>query len=146
MDPKPMVGRVLLVSVPVMVMGVALEVFLAPRHDYTGHFLAGYGGTLAACMVWFRMIWPGRFLEWSIWSVAPLCVVCIGLGAVTESTIFRLAKFDEIDFCSQSLGAVLAAACGLGYTPPVQPRGMDFDLALIAGIAFLGAGGWFAFA
>jgi hypothetical protein len=78
--------------------------------------------------------------------IVPICIACIALGAITESTIFRLAKFDEIDFCNQSLGAVLAGLAAVAYVEDRALRTSEIDLGLIAGIVFLGMGGCFAVA
>lgn len=138
--------KLLLAILPAIVAGVVFELFLGHRHDYTGHFAAGYGGTLGAAMVWLRVLPAERFGRRSASSLLPLCLVCIGLGALTEATIFRLAKFDEVDFCNQSLGAVLATVAAMAYVGPQKPPDRDFDFGLIAAIVFLGAGGCFAVA
>ncbi|HUE75083.1 MAG TPA: hypothetical protein VMP01_29715 [Pirellulaceae bacterium] len=138
--------RLLVATLPALLAGVVFKLFLGHRHDYTGHFLAGYGGTLGLTMFALRVLPAERFGSLSTWSLVPLCILCIGLGAITEATIFRLAKFDEVDFCNQSLGAVLAAAAALAYVGPQKPPQRHFHFGLIAAIAFLGAGGCFAFA
>ena len=120
------------------------ELFLGHRHDYTGHFLAGYGGTLGAFMIWLRQLNGPSFDKWSVRGNVPLCLGCILLGVGAEATIFRIAKFDEIDFCNQSLGAVLAALVALAYAAEKQPAAREFDFGLIAAIAFLGVGGCYA--
>lgn len=68
------------------------------------------------------------------------------LGAVLEATAFRLAKWDEVDFCNQSLGAILAALGSLAYVPPATTSTREYDVGLITGIAFLGTGACFAVA
>jgi hypothetical protein len=75
--------------------------FLAERHDYLGHFLAGYGGTLL--LVWMA----ARIMEGRRWAVVFATLVALSLGWFAEHTVFALAGFDPIDFHSQSLGAVL---------------------------------------
>jgi hypothetical protein len=138
--------RLLVTIVPAIAMGVLFETFLSPRYDYLGHFLAGYGGTLGACMVWLRLLSDERLAARGEMEILLVCVGCIALGAVTEATIFRIAKFDEIDFCSQSLGAVLAALVAMKFLTQRRLASTEFDRGLIAGIAFLGAGGCFAVA
>ena len=71
--------------------------------------------SLAAMMLALKLLPPDRFPCQSTYLIAPACVGCILLGVFTEATLFRIAKFDEIDFFNQSLGAVLAGvvACGL---------------------------------
>ena len=97
-------------------------------------------------MVWLRTIPDKRFASVSIWSIAPLCVACIGLGAFLEATAFRLAKFDEVDFCNQSLGAVLAAGTSLILVTDQKPPVQRMDEGTIAGIVILIVGGMYAFA
>ena len=139
--------NLLLVTIlPAAAAGAVYEYFLGHRHDYTGHFLAGYGGTLGALMVWLRTVPEKRFAAVSTWSIVPICLACIGLGAIFEATIFRLAKFDEVDFCNQSLGAVIAAAAALFLADQQKPAVRLMDIGLIVGIVFLGAGGVYAVA
>src|SRR5262245_31531691 len=137
--------RIALAIVPAVAAMAAFELFLGHRHDYAGHFLAGYGGTLGAFMFWLRLVPAERFAVWSILGNVPLCTGCIALGTCAEATAFRIAKFDEIDFCNQSLGAVLAAVVAISYASTTKPPAMQFDMGLIIGIVFLGAGGCFAF-
>jgi hypothetical protein len=140
------VNRLIVGIVPPLATAAIFEIFLRPRHDYTGHYLAGYGATLAMFMLWLKVLGPRRVETWGLRSNLPLCLLCILLGAGTEATIFRLARFDEIDFCSQSLGAVLAAVAALSYSVALPQKSHDLDYGLITGIAFLGVGGCFAFA
>jgi hypothetical protein len=97
-------------------------------------------------MVWMKMLSAKRLAMNGEVDGLLVCIGCIALGAVTEATIFRIAKFDEIDFCSQSLGAVLAGIGAMKFLTARQPEDMEFDRGLIAGIVFLGAGGCFAVA
>jgi hypothetical protein len=117
--------------------GLAFVLLLGHRTDYAGHFLAGYGGTLG--LLAFPLArWRG-VLRWEPLATA---LVAIALGAALEATVFRLAIFDPVDFCNQSLGAVLAAAA-------VQDRTTSMRAALGAGVlaaVFLAAGGALAFA
>jgi hypothetical protein len=75
-----------------------------------------------------------------------MCVACILLGAVAEATAFRIAKFDEIDFCNQSIGAVLASMATLALVSQTKPPDKILDTGLISAIAILGVGGCFAVA
>ena len=136
----------LVTTVPAIVLGALFLGFFSPRYDYLGHFWAGYGGTLGACMVWMRIPPPERLAVRGELEVLFVCMGCIALGAVTEVTIFRIAKFDEIDFCSQSLGAVLAGISATNVLTARQAGAREFDRGLIAGIVFLRAGGCFAVA
>jgi len=137
--------------IPALALGILYEIFLGHRHDYTGHYAAGYGGTLVAMMVMFRVQSKEQFTRFGTWSIVLMCIACILLGAVAEATVFRIAKFDEIDFCNQSIGAVLASAATLvcvGQTKPPDnvPPDNVLDTGLITGIVILGIGGCYAVA
>jgi len=100
--------------------------FLAPRLDYAGHFLAGFGATLGAAWL------AARLTSGSPWAVVAATVACIGLGAVVEGTIFALAAFDDIDFGAQSLGAVLAGLALLhGRAGDPEADSPDLDSPLL---------------
>jgi hypothetical protein len=144
--PPSRITLLLVTIVPAAVAGAVYEYFLGHRHDYTGHYLAGYGGTLGALMAWLRVVPEKRYAAISTWGIVLLCVACIGLGAIFEATIFRLAKFDEVDFCNQSLGAVFAAAAALVVAGNQKPKVLHLGIGLIVGIVFLVAGGFYAFA
>jgi hypothetical protein len=92
---------------PLVVLGI-FELFLGHRHDYSGHYLAGYGATFIAAMLGVRIAIGTPAERLLHYLVVPFCLACICGGIITEATIFRLAKFDEVDFFNQSLGAVLA--------------------------------------
>ena len=140
-------SRWLLVGiVPAVAIGIAFELFLGHRHDYTGHFLAGYGGTYGAVLMWLRSLTPEQYFRRGSLYVVVGCVACILLGAVLEMTAFRIAKFDEVDFCNQSLGAVAAAVAALTLVQPLKPADRTFDFGLISGIALLGIGACYAVA
>jgi hypothetical protein len=111
--------------------------------DTTWRDMAARWGAL---MVWLRTVPENRYGLMSSWSIVPLCFACIGLGAIFEATIFRLAKFDEVDFCNQSLGAVFAAGAALLLVDHQKPPAQWMDVGLIVGIIFLGAGGVYAVA
>lgn len=131
---------------PAVLAMVIFEVWLGQRHDYTGHFAAGYGATLASGAFGRRVVTPERYRRISGSALIWLCLGCILLGALTEATIFRLARFDAVDFCNQSLGAVLAAICLAPFAGPAPPAAGQLDAGLIAGIAFVGVGACYAVA
>jgi hypothetical protein len=138
--------RMLLAIVPAGATAIVFEATLGHRHDYTGHFLAGFGGTWMALLVVLKsllspVVWP-KSASW----IAPVCIGCILLGAALEATAFRIAKWDEVDFCNQSLGAVIAGLASLAYVHPAEPAAAELDRGMIVGIAFLGLGGCFAVA
>ena len=144
---KTIVGlRLVICIIPAVIVGFLYELYLGHRHDYTGHYAAGYGGTLAATLVWLKSLSPERFKRFGVMSIGPMCVACVLLGAFTEATIFRIAKFDEIDFFNQSLGAVLAAIVAFAHTGAVKPPDAAFDNGLIMGIVFLSIGACYAVA
>jgi hypothetical protein len=72
-------------------------------------------------------------------------LTCIGRGAVMEATVFKLAKFDELDFCNQSIGAVVAALSSLAAWEQ-KPGRLAQAVAAAAAVVFLVAGFRYAFA
>jgi hypothetical protein len=140
-----MMTRVALACVPALAIAATFEAFFSHRHDYTGHFLAGYGATLAAAAFALQTL-VAKPASFRVACVLPLCAVCIALGAFTKATLFRLARFDEVDFCNQSFGAVLAAIVILPLASLQTHAPRELSIALILGIAFTGVGGCFAVA
>ena len=136
----------LLAILPALLGGVVLEMFLGHRHDYSGHYAAGYGATFASAMFLLRIIDPLEFQQRATRLLVPFCFACIAGGAVAEATIFRIARFDEVDFFNQSIGAVLATICASAYIGPEKCSDVEYDYGLIAGITFLGIGGCLAVA
>lgn len=134
---------VLLNVVPAIISCIFYELWLGHRHDYTGHFAAGYGASLSAASLWLLSRPEANFGR-NIRLVVPLCLVFIGLGVITEATVFRIAKFDEIDFCNQSLGAVLACAVLAPYASNSKLPRKCYEGAIVAGFVFLGVGGVYA--
>lgn len=97
------------ILISALVTGAAYAAFLGHRSDYLGHYLAGFGGTL------FLLAFPLFFWKRPLkWVVPVLLLLAIVLGASAEATLFRIAIFDPVDFCNQSIGACLAAACLVG--------------------------------
>ena len=121
------------------VLGGTALVFLALlgyRTDAAGHALAGLGGTLLVLAVLLAVADVPLG-----WPVVGAVLFCIGLGVVTEATVFELAVFDLVDFANQSIGACLAGACALGRSGP-----RDAAVAFAGGVAGLVAGTFLAFA
>jgi hypothetical protein len=140
-------NRLLLLAILPAISGVVIfELFLGHRHDYSGHYVAGYGATFAAAMFGLRILDRSKFQQRATRMLIPFCFACIAGGAIAEATVFRLARFDEIDFCNQSIGAVLATVCASGYIRLQKCADEEYDYGLIAGIAFLGLGGCLAVA
>lgn len=136
----------LLTILPAVAIGAIFEVFLGHRHDYAGHYLAGYGASLCAMMLAFRMMPGSLFVRRGLLGVLVMTIVCILLGALTEAFIFNLAKFDELDFCNQSIGAVLAGLVAIAFVGGEKQGSQSFDYAFVVGVVFLGAGGCYAVA
>lgn len=143
---KRMKRELALAAFPALVVGAAFELFLGHRHDYTGHFAAGFGGTLGALMVWLKGMPLERFRRHGMRTIVPVCLACILLGVFTEATAFRIAKFDEVDFCNQSLGAVLAGIASLAFVTDPRPPNATFDQGVIVAVVFFSLGGCFAVA
>jgi hypothetical protein len=111
-------GRASAVAVlPALVTALLFYLALGHRRDYLGHFAAGYGATL--------------------------CAAAVHLAALPAA--IRLAKFDEIDFCNQSLGAVLAGSGALALAGAEKPSDAMLWTSVTVGAAFLAAGAYFAF-
>ena len=100
------VAFVLLPGLVLLAVWVGLFMY---RPDYIGHTLAGYGGTLCALSMTAWFVCAKGDDKTAAMSFLLMALFCIALGAVAEATFFRLAIIDPIDFCLQSLGAVLAA-------------------------------------
>lgn len=140
--PRRPVITVLVLVLPPLVVGFAYDKFLGHRSDYLGHFLAGFGGTLGAVAVILgllsvavastgaeapltrpsaRLLSPRSGTRGTAlaaygprgWTVLIVVLACIGLGAIFEEKLYHLAKWDEVDFCNQSMGAVLAGLAAL---------------------------------
>ena len=106
------------------------------RTDYLGHYLAGFAGTLLVLSL-LVAIGP-RNLDGIALAIG---IVAIGIGWVTESTIFKLAIFDPVDFLNQSLGALIAVAVVMGETGSTSRAAGLFALSVLGLIG----GFYFAF-
>ena len=138
------VRSILPTVLPALIIGAGYLAFLGYRHDYLGHYAAGFGGTLAALAVAFKEVPDERFLARIPARALLLTLACIAAGAYAEATVFNIAKFDEVDFCNQSIGAVLA---GLGFLANIGERKPDaafFRIEFYAGIVTLHVGFYFA--
>lgn len=96
------------------------------RTDYAGHYLSGFAGTL---MVLSLFVMAGSQDGVAI----AIGVGAIGLGWITEATIFKLAIFDPVDFLNQSLGALVAVTIVIGE-PRSVARGTELFVLSIAGL------------
>ncbi|MGN6546811.1 MAG: hypothetical protein ACTHK7_17275, partial [Aureliella sp.] len=117
---------------------------LGHRRDYLGHYAAGYGGTLAFLALMLALIPENRFARLAGLSILPGTLLCIAGGTVTESTVFRLAKFDEVDYCNQNLGALLAGIAMMHIAGSTKPSDDALRIAIIIGSLFLIVGAYFA--
>lgn len=118
---------------------------LGYRRDYVGHYAAGYGGTLAALTVMQAALKPIHYARWAPGVALPGTLACMVLGAVAEATVFHLARFDEVDFCNQSIGAALAGMVvwSLGRQTD-KPSDVEFLTCMAAGLVALLTGTYFA--
>jgi hypothetical protein len=128
---------------PATVVAAGFYFSLAHRSDYLGHYLAGFGGTLIAMVLLLAAF--ERMPTVVPTMILLACVASIGFGAVLEATIFRIGRFDEVDFFNQSLGAVLAALVALRMSKSQTYATTVLATGLAVGMAFLVGGFWFAF-
>ena len=136
---------VIVAVVPAFVVAMLYYLLLGHRRDYLGHYAAGYGGTLSALAVVLSTIPANRFQKLGVLSIVPCTLLCIAAGTVTEATVFRLAKFDEVDYCNQNLGAVVAGLVVLCLTDQTKPAEAMFKCLAVMGVLFLLIGAYFAF-
>ena len=135
----------LVVSIfPTALVSLLFYVLLGHRRDYLGHYAAGYGGTLSAIAIVLAAIPATRFEKLASLAVVPCTILCIGAGTVTEATVFRLAKFDEIDYCNQNLGAVLAGLAAIHIAHNAKPSDVALRCVIAIGAIFLLIGAYFA--
>jgi hypothetical protein len=131
--------------VPALVVGLLFRYPLGHRPDYLGHYAAGYGGTLAVAILAMAELAPAGRPAQLAWGIVAVTLVCIVAGGFAEATVFRIAKFDEVDFCNQSLGAVLAGVVVLVCAKTGRPTRPALYLGILVGLAWLVAGAYFAF-
>lgn len=130
--------------IPTLVVSMLFYLLLGYRRDYLGHYAAGYGGTLSAIVVVLAKIPEAKFASLASRVVLPCVILCIGGGTITEMTVFRLAKFDEIDYCNQNLGAILAGLAAIHLAGGEKPHDAIFRPAIMIGAIFLLIGVYFA--
>jgi hypothetical protein len=97
-------------------------------------------------MIWLKGMSPASIRRRSDWSIVAVCLACILIGVFTEATAFRLAKFDEVDFCSQSLGAVFAGIVAMAFVVDPKPADPAFDRGVVVAVVFFSLGGFIAVA
>jgi glycopeptide antibiotics resistance protein len=128
---------------PAIIVAAAFHFALAHRSDYLGHYLAGFGGTLMAMMLLLAAFERMPTVVPS--TILLACVASIAFGAALESTVFRIGRFDEVDFFNQSLGAVLAALVALRMSKSQSYATTVLAAGLAVSLTFLIGGFWFAF-
>ncbi|MBI2479977.1 MAG: hypothetical protein HYV60_15505 [Planctomycetia bacterium] len=142
---KPQLKTTLVVSiVPIVLVSLLFYVLLGHRRDYLGHYAAGYGGTLSAIAIVLAGIPTAKFQQMGSLAVVPCTILCIAAGTVTEATVFRLAKFDEIDYCNQNLGAVLAGLATVYIAGNAKPSDVTLRCVIAIGAISLMIGAYFA--
>jgi hypothetical protein len=142
---KPQLATTLVVSiVPTVLVSTLFYVLLGHRRDYLGHYAAGYGGTLSAIGIVLAAIPATKFRQLGLLVVLPCTILCIAAGTITEATVFRLAKFDEIDYCNQNLGAVLAGLATIYIARNAKPSDVALRCVIAIGAISLLVGGYFA--
>lgn len=124
------------VVIAALVTGATYFVSLGHRSDLLGHYLAGFGATL---LLLCALAVKRPLLSWNAFAVT---IASIGVGFVTETSVFRFAFFDPVDFANQSIGACVACACVL----ETRLDGRVVRTLAVAGIVLLTGGFVFAFA
>ncbi len=128
-----------------LVLAAAYYVFLGHRDDYLGHYLAGFGATLGTLALAVSALPTARFARLLGPVAASVTMICIALGAICESTLYRIAKFDEVDFCNQSLGAVMAGMGAMTAWKHQMPRDAWLWCTLAWSALMVAGGYYFAF-
>jgi hypothetical protein len=129
---------------PALLVSLLYYILLGHRRDYLGHYAAGYGGTLSALAILLAAIPASWFEQKASLAVVAGVVLCIAAGTVTEATVFRLAKFDEIDYCNQNLGAVLAGLVAMRLAENARPSDATLRCMVAIAVMFLLTGAYFA--
>ncbi len=128
------------------VASLAFRLVFDHRTDYVGHFAAGFGGTLGLLTLLVASNRQAMSTAQVHLVALIVALVSIGLGTVTEATIFRIAQFDPVDFCNQSLGAILAGMAFVAARPPMPIGPASTVIGFVLSILFLIAGFVLAFA
>lgn|GEM_PF-3116619 len=144
-DRRAEASRILLVGGALGVAAAAYLLFLRHRTDYSGHLLAGYGATLGALgllpFLCPRAAW--RRLGPAFVTLGTLG--CVAAGLALEASVFRLAAFDPVDACNQSLGAALAGLSVLLVATPYRPPPATVAVGVLLSAAATAAGFLLAF-
>ncbi|HEY2249927.1 MAG TPA: hypothetical protein VGH74_02660 [Planctomycetaceae bacterium] len=130
--------------VPAGFIGVLYLLLFGYRGDYLGHYAAGFGATLAVLAISVEKLPDNLFVQRCAGRVLLMTAGCIVAGAFAEATVFNIAKFDEVDFCNQSLGAILAGMGFLANLRGAKADGDFFRAECYAGLIALHLGFYFA--
>ena len=136
-------ATILWIGGPALVVAVMYHLALGHRSDYLGHYAPGFGGTIIAMMITLAAF--DRVPRFVPWLILTACLAAIMFGVFLEATIFRIGRFDEVDFCNQSLGAVLAALVALRLSVSKSTSTVVLAQGIVVGLVFLAGGFWFAF-
>ncbi|MCC6511937.1 MAG: hypothetical protein IT423_22760 [Pirellulaceae bacterium] len=137
-------GRaVVLITLSPLFVSVLFALLLGYRPDYLGHFTAGYGGTLSAHALAIAIL-QTQFHRYASAMALVGTVACIGMGTILEATVFSLAKFDEVDYCNQNLGAILAGLVVIRLSQFADTTDALLGKVMACAAAFLIAGVYFA--
>ena len=131
--------------IPAAVVAWLYHADLGHRRDYLGHYAAGYGGTLCALACGLVLVPRSVGARPRLWGIVGATLVCIGLGTITEATIFRYAKFDPVDYCNQNLGAAFAGLIAAAHVTARPPSFFSLVGWLVTGLGFLWMGFHHAF-
>ncbi len=143
--PRGDVLRVVLgIGAPVAVAALYIA-FLGYRTDYPGHFLAGFGGTLGTLGVLSKVL-PRRLFDGApaAWILAGT-LACVAFGGALEGSVFRMQRFDPLDFFNQTLGAAFAGAAALLATSKGPMSPLARGVGAVASLWSLAAGFLLAF-
>ena len=136
----------LYILLPALLLAVAYIIFLGDRTDYAGHYMAGFGGTLFWIAAAFHLRQNQSPKISPELLTALVVLACIAFGTLLEATVFRLAKFDEVDYFNQNLGAIIAGISSLAVHADPETSPAAVLPSMIIATIFLFAGFVYAFA
>ena len=135
----------LLILFPALLLAILYILSLGHRSDYAGHYMAGFGGTLFWIMAGFHILRDKQEPMSTGSLVLVITLACIAFGTLLEATTFRLAKFDEVDYFNQNLGAILAGCSSIAALPETGVDSPVILPSMIIAMLFLAAGFVYAF-
>lgn len=138
-------GRILLVGAALGLVAAGYLLFLRHRTDFPGHLLAGYGATLGAVGLLPCVVPAAAWRRHGPGLVAAGTLACVAAGIGLEATLFRIACFDPVDTCNQSLGAAIGGLSVLLVATPERPPPATVAVGVLLSGAALAAGFLLAF-